>query len=314
MINYKNIINYISVTILILIFKVSVPLYAQDKIMPLWTNVIPNAINNTDYKEKEVIKDGKVVSISHVTVPTISIFLPQETKPNGTAVLIFPGGGYSHLSIDKEGTKVAKWLNTLGITAFVIKYRLPSDLIMKDKTIGPLQDAQEAMRFIRKNANQWNLDPTKIGVIGFSAGGHLASTLSTRYNDITYKTDYTVSVRPSFSILIYPVISMTKEVTHKGSQTNLLGTNASQELIDELSNEKRVTSNTPPAFLIHTTDDTAVPSENSIKYYLALKNNTISAELHLYEKGGHGFGLGVKGTSQFWTKDCTEWLRINGYL
>lgn len=310
----KNSKNYITVTILIIILKISTSLYAQDRTIPLWTNDIPDAINTTDYKEKEVIKDDKVIRISHVAIPTISIFLPSETKSNGTAMLILPGGGYSHLSIDKEGMKVAKWLNTLGITAFVLKYRLPSDLIMKDKTIGPLQDAQEAMRFIRKNANQWNIDTAKIGIIGFSAGGHLASTLSTHYNDIIYKTDQTISARPNFSVLIYPVITMTKEVAHKGSQTNLLGTNPSQKIIDKFSNEKWVTAETPPAFLVHATDDMVVPSENSINYYLALKNNKVSAELHLYEKGGHGFGLGIKDTSMFWTKDCTEWLKSNGYL
>ncbi|AYN04151.1 alpha/beta hydrolase [Flavobacterium sp. 140616W15] len=300
--------------ILIVTLKITGPIYAQDKIIPLWITPIPNAINNAEYTEKEVLKDGIVTSVSHVSIPTLSIFTPHETKSNGTAILIFPGGGYSHLSIDKEGTKVAKWLNTLGITAFVIKYRLPSDLIMKDKTIGPLQDAQEAMRFIRKNASQWDLDSTKIGIIGFSAGGHLASTLSTHYNDVVYKTDYSISARPSFSILIYPVISMTKEVVHKGSQTNLLGTNPSLELINKFSNEKTVASDTPTAFLVHATDDTVVPSENSINYYLALKKNKIPAELHLYEKGGHGFGLGVKDTSQFWTRDCVEWLKANGYL
>ena len=310
----KNLKNYLTIVILIVTLKITGPIYAQDKIIPLWITPIPNAINNAEYTEKEVLKDGIVTSVSHVSVPTLSIFLPHETKSNGTAILIFPGGGYSHLSIDKEGRKVAKWLNTLGITAFVIKYRLPSDLIMKDKTIGPLQDAQEAMRFIRKNASQWDLDSTKIGVIGFSAGGHLASTLSTHYNDVVYKTDYSISARPSFSILIYPVISMTKEVVHKGSQTNLLGTNSSLELINKFSNEKTVASDTPTAFLVHATDDTVVPSENSINYYLALKKNKIPAELHLYEKGGHGFGLGVKDTSQFWTRDCVEWLKANGYL
>ncbi|MDN3673167.1 alpha/beta hydrolase [Flavobacterium branchiarum] len=312
--NDTKIKNCVSVTILIIILKLSAPLYGQDKIIPLWTKAIPDAIQNTNYRETEINKDQTVVRISQVTTPTISIFLPHETKSNGTAALIFPGGGYSHLSIDKEGIKVAKWLNTMGITAFVIKYRLPSDLIMQNKTIGPLQDAQEAMRFIRKNANQWNLDTTKIGVIGFSAGGHLASSLSTHYNDVTYKTDFTISARPSFSILIYPVISMIKEVTHKGSMTNLLGINPSKEVIDKFSNEESVTANTPPAFIVHATDDIAVPSENSIKYYLALKKNNVPAELHLYEKGGHGFGLGVNGTSQFWTKDCVEWLKQNGYL
>lgn len=310
----KNLKNCLTVIILIVALKIGTPIYAQDKVIPLWTTAIPDAIKAPNYQEKEVVKDGIVTGVSFVTIPTLAIYLPHEIKPNGTSVLILPGGGYSHLSIDKEGAKVAKWLNSLGITAFVLKYRLPSDLIMKDKTIGPLQDAQEAMRFIRKNVNQWGLNSDKIGVIGFSAGGHLASTLSTHYNDIVYKTDNTISARPSFSLLIYPVICMTDVVAHKGSQTNLLGVNPSQELIDKFSNDKRVTPETPHAFLVHATDDTVVLPENSINYYLALKNNKVSAELHLYEKGGHGFGLGVKDTSFFWTKDCVEWLKVNGYL
>jgi acetyl esterase/lipase len=237
--------------------------------------------------------------------------MPAEIKPNQTAIIIFPGGGYSHLSMDKEGTKVAEWLNTLGIAAFVLKYRLPSDLIMKNKTIGPLQDAQEAIRYVRENAAKWNINPNKIGVLGFSAGGHLAATLSTHYDDKVYETKSKISARPDFSLLIYPVISMENEITHKGSQTSLLGKNPSKELIDSFSNEKKVTAQTPPTFIVHATDDTAVLPENSINYYLALKRNGITSELHLYEKGGHGFGPGLKDTSKFWTKDCEEWLKSN---
>ncbi|WP_115889369.1 alpha/beta hydrolase [Flavobacterium cutihirudinis] len=287
-------------------------LTAQNQIIPLW-NKIPDEIHSTDYKEKEIIENGAVQSTSLVTIPTLSVFLPDTQKPNQTAVIIFPGGGYSHLAIEKEGTKVAKWLNTLGIPAFVLKYRLPSDQIMKNKNIGPLQDAQEAMRYVRENAAKWNIDPNKIGTIGFSAGGHLASTLATHYNDKIYATTSTVSARPDFSLLIYPVISMQNEVTHKGSQTNLLGNNPSQQLIDSFSNEQKVTAQTPPTFLVHATDDTAVIPENSINYYLALKKNAVNCELHLYETGGHGFGLGVEKTSKNWTKDCEEWLKSHNY-
>jgi acetyl esterase/lipase len=285
---------------------------AQNQIIPLW-NKIPDEIKNADYKEKEIIKDGLVQSTSQVSIPTLSIFVPKEIKPNQTAVIIFPGGGYSHLAIDKEGTKVANWLNSLGITAFVLKYRLPSDLIMRNKSIGPLQDAQEAVRYVRENAAKWNIDTNKIGTIGFSAGGHLASTLATHYDDKTYESASKVSARPDFSLLIYPVISMQNEITHKGSQTSLLGNNPSQDLIDSFSNEKKVTPQTPPTFLVHATDDGAVIPENSIYYYLALKKNGVTSELHLYENGGHGFGLGVKDTSKNWTKDCEEWLKIHGY-
>jgi acetyl esterase/lipase len=308
-------ISYLQKALLPVVLFFAANMLAQTQnqtIIPLW-NKIPDEIKAKDYQEKESIADGKVQSTSLVTIPTLSIFLPKESKPNQTAVIIFPGGGYSHLAIDKEGTKVAQWFNTLGIAAFVVKYRLPSDLIMKNKNVGPLQDAQEAVRYVRQNAAKYNIDATKIGIMGFSAGGHLASTLATHYDDKVYEPTAKVSARPDFSLLIYPVISMQNDITHKGSQTNLLGNNPSQELIDSFSNEKKVTAQTPPTFLIHATDDTVVLPENSINYYLALKKNAVPAELHIYEKGGHGFGLGVKDTSKFWTRDCEEWLRTHGF-
>ena len=309
--NLKNLITVKSFLYLTVFFGISNQLQAQNQVIPLW-NVIPQEIKATDYQEKESLKDGKVQSTSQVSIPTLSIFLPKEIKQNQTAVLIFPGGGYSHLAIDKEGTKVAEWFNTLGIAAFVLKYRLPNDLIMTNKTVGPLQDAQEAMRIVRLNAAKWNIDPNKIGVLGFSAGGHLASTLSTHYDERVYETSSKISARPDFSLLIYPVISMENEITHKGSQTSLLGNNPSKDLIDFFSNEKKVTPQTPATFIVHATDDKAVIPENSINYYLALKKNGVTSELHLYESGGHGFGLGVKDTSKYWTRDCEEWLKSHG--
>ncbi len=296
-----------------LTFGMMLNLHAQNEILPLWKS-IPDEIIAPDYKEKEVVKEGKIQRTSLVATPTLSVFIPKETKPNQTAVLIFPGGGYAHLSMEKEGTNVAEWLNSLGIVAFVVKYRLPSDLIMKNKSIGPLQDAQEAIRFVRSNATKWNIDPNKIGTIGFSAGGHLASTLATHFDNKVYESKFNMSARPDFSILVYPVISMDNHITHKGSQTNLLGKEPSQILIDDFSNEKKVTSKTPPTFLVHASDDSAVLPENSINYYLALKKNNISAELHIYEKGGHGFGLGVQDTSLYWINDCKEWLKANHYI
>lgn len=301
-----------TITLSFLLFSGLFSIRAQNQTIPLW-NKIPDEIKATDYKEKEILKDGKLQSTSQVSVPTLSIFIPKEVKPNQTAVVICPGGGYTHLAFEKEGTKVAEWFNSIGIAAFVLKYRMPTDLTMKNKSVGPLQDAQEAIRYVRQNAAKWNIDPNKIGILGFSAGGHLASTASTHYDDKVYESAYKVSARPDFSLLIYPVISMENEITHKGSQTNLLGNNPSKELIDSFSNEKKVTSKTPPTFLIHATDDTVVIPENSINYYLALKKNGVSAEMHVYEKGGHGFGLGVAYTSKFWTRDCEEWLKSNGY-
>lgn len=298
------------ISLFFLLFTGVLYTHAQNQVIPLW-NTIPDEIKASNYKEKEESKDGKVQSTSLVSVPTLTAFFPAVTKPNQTAVVILPGGGYSHLAIDKEGTKIAEWFNTLGIPAFVLKYRLPSDLIMKNKNIGPLQDAQEAIRYVRQNAVKWNINPNKIGIMGFSAGGHLASTLSTHYDDKVYESAFKVSARPDFSVLIYPVISMENEITHKGSQINLLGESPSQELIDSFSNEKKVNAKTPPAFLIHATDDTVVIPENSINYYLALKKNGVSAEMHIYEKGGHGFGLGTNYTSKFWPKQLENWLKAN---
>ena len=256
------------------------------------------------------MKNGKLTSTSKVVTPELSVFIPDN--PNGTAILILPGGGYSHLAIEKEGFKVARWLNASGITGFVLKYRMPSDEIMQNKEIGPLQDAQEAMRIIRRNAEKWNLDKQKIGVMGFSAGGHLAATLSTKFGMNTYNAD-NISARPDFSALIYPVISMKKEITHMGSRTNLLGKNASEENIKAFSNELNVSSTTPPVFLIHATDDYAVPVENSINYFLAAKSNKIPVELHIYEKGGHGFGLGNMPPNSEWPGTFITWLRSNSF-
>lgn len=285
--------------------------YAQNQTISLWPDEIPNAKIATNYNEIKVFKDSIFYSTSNVTLPAISVFLPKEVKSNGTSIVICPGGGYSHLAVDKEGFKVAKWLNTLGITAFVLKYRLPNDLIMKNKIVGPLQDAQEAIRYVRRNAKKWNLNSEKIGIMGFSAGGHLASTLSTHYMDKVYDFTDTVSAKPNFSILIYPVISMNSKITHKGSRNNLLGEKPTNALIEKYSNELQVNSNTPKTFLIHATDDKVVPVENSINYYLALKNNQVSAELHLFENGGHGFGLGVEETSKSWTTLLQNWLVFN---
>lgn len=284
-------------------------LHAQNEEMQLWSSEIPGSIKADDYNE---IYNESLDQLRKVINPSLTLFLPE--KPNGTSIVICPGGGYAYLAINKEGYKVAEWLNTLGITAFVLKYRLPSDDIMKDKSIGPLQDAQEAMRFIRRHAEKWHLNTEKVGVMGFSAGGHLASTLSTHYNDLVYKQTDSISAKPNFSVLVYPVISMDEKIMHKGSRNKLLGNNPSKKLIVKFSNEKQIDSLTPPTFLVHATNDKGVPVENSLSYYLELKKNKISAELHIYQDGKHGFGLGTIGTSQNWTKHFETWLRINNYI
>lgn len=279
---------------------------AQHTEIKLWNSEVPNAIDAVGYKESHDIKLDRV---SQVSEPTLTVFKPEE--PNGTSVIICPGGGYGFLAINKEGHQVAKWLNTFGITAFVLKYRLPSDEIMQDKSVGPLQDAQEALRYVRRNAKKWNLNSDKIGIMGFSAGGHLAATLSTKYDEVVYPSQDDTSAKPDFALLIYPVISMTDGITHMGSRERLLGKNPSEELIQKFSTETLITSETSVTFLVHAEDDKGVLAENSINYYLSLRKHKVVAEMHLYQSGGHGFGLGKEGTSQFWTKDCENWLRQN---
>lgn len=282
---------------------------AQNTEFNLWGNDIPNSIEDKNYQEIKIYKDAVLDKTSQVSVPTITVFKPKN--PNGTAVVIFPGGGYKHLAINKEGYKVATWLNTLGITAFVVKYRLPNDAIMVVKSIAPLQDAQEAIRFVRRKAMEFNIDEHKIGVLGFSAGGHLAATLSTQFNRKVYSLGDETSAKPNFSILIYPVISMNDLITHKGSKNNLLGVTPSKEKAAIFSNENQVDKDTPKTFLVHATDDKSVSVENSIQYYLALKKHQIPVEMHIYEKGGHGFGLGAGNTSKFWSLACEKWLKSN---
>ena len=292
-----------------------VGLQAQEKAVPLWPNGVPGAIESPEYIESYTYDaSGEVRGVRQISRPTLIPFIPEPATANGTAVLICPGGGYSHLAIHKEGYKVARWLNTLGITAFVLKYRMPSDKTMVDKSVGPLQDVQEAVRTVRRNSKKWNLDGNKIGILGFSAGGHLASTLSTHYNDAVYVPGVEYSARPDFSILVYPVISMEDGVTHQGSKKSLLGEVPSRAVIEKYSNARQVSADTPPTFLVHATDDLAVPVENSIEYYKALKMHKVPAEMHLYEEGGHGFGLGVSGTNLHWPRDLKQWLLARGYI
>lgn len=297
---------------LFLILGLSINCFSQESAaIPLWEK-IPESIKSETYKEIPRLDDkGNRTGIFKVVVPTLIPFLVENQLKNNPSVIICPGGGYSVLAFDKEGINIAKWFNSIGVSAFVLKYRLPSDEIMKEKTVGPLQDAQEALRTVRRNAEKWNLDPNKIGIMGFSAGGHLASTVSTHYLDKVYESKDNTSARPDFTLLIYPVISMENGITHNGSKETLLGKTASDDLIAKYSNEKHVNENTPPAFLVHATDDTAVPVENSINYYLALKKNKVPTELHLYQNGGHGFGFGTKGTTTDWPTACKSWLIAN---
>ncbi len=285
---------------------------AQNDVFPIWKNNVPGEIKAPNYNEETIYKDGELQKASRVSQPTLSVYQPE--KPNGTSVLILPGGGYGHLSLYKEGKKVAQWLNTLGITAFVLKYRLPNDAIMKDKSIGPLQDAQEAMRVIRRNAAKYKINTDKIGVMGFSAGGHLAATLSNRFAENTYTVSDSTSACPDFSILIYPVISMKNDIAHKGSQRNLLGDSPTPEAIEKFSNENNVNAATPPTFLVHAADDKSVPVAHTLLYFAVLKLHGIPAEMHIYETGGHGFGLGNDAGNSQWPAACHQWLKLHGWV
>jgi acetyl esterase/lipase len=249
--------------------------------------------------------------------PNITIYLPPKDKANGAAVVIFPGGGYGHLAMDHEGHQIAQWLNSFGVAGFIVKYRHSRSGAGYGHP-APLQDAQRAIRTVRSGAKKWNLDPNRIGIIGFSAGGHLASSAGThfkqRYSEAKDEIDR-AGCRPDFMILMYPVASFTESFTHKGSRRNLLGENPDAQLVRNLSNEKQVTSETPPTFLVHANDDKPVPPENSIYFYLALKKANVPAEMHIYEKGGHGFGPGVgKGPVSSWMLRCSDWMRGRGLL
>ncbi len=273
--------------------------------MTLYKNGVPNNKAVSD-KENSTFKDN-VTRIAKVSNPTITIF--RAVKPNGKAVIICPGGGYGILAFDKEGTRVAEEMNRWGITAFVLKYRLPNDTINIDKSLAPLQDAQQALRLVRTNAKEWGINKNQIGIMGFSAGGHVAATAATHFKFMADADNAdTTSVRPDFAILIYPVISFDSTITHKGSRNNLIGKNPSQQLTNFFSNELQVGMETPPSFLIHAGDDGAVPVENSLRYYQACIKNKIAAELHLYPKGGHGFGMYNKTTDDNWMERLKNWL------
>lgn len=249
--------------------------------------------------------------------PTLTVYLPEKEKATGAAVVIFPGGGYGHLAVDHEGRQIAEWLNSIGVAGFIVRYR-HSKSGAGYRHPAPLQDAQRAIRMVRRWSRRWNIDPGRIGIIGFSAGGHLASSAGThfrkRYSEAVDVID-SRSCRPDFMILMYPVISFTEWYTHKGSRRNLLGDNPDPDLVENLSNEKQVTSETPPTFLVHANDDNAVPPENSIAFYLALREAKVPAEMHIYEKGSHGFGPGVgKGACSSWMVRCADWMKGRGLL
>lgn len=284
--------------------------FAKDEpaTIPLWAEEAPGALGKDPGGEN-----------NPGDVPTITIFKPE--KPNGAAIVICPGGGYAFLATDHEGKQVAEWLNSLGITGVMLKYRLAP----KYKHPTMLNDAQRAIRTVRSKASEWGLDPKRIGIIGFSAGGHLASTAGTHFDD--GKPDAAdpidrVSSRPDILMLGYPVVAIATEYAHTGSRDNLLGKDPDKELLQSLSNETQVTKQTPPTFLVHTNADSGVVPENSLLFALALRKAGVPVELHLFERGGHGLGLG-NGAPRFnvapdpafsmWPKLAETWLKNQGF-
>ena len=246
--------------------------------------------------------------------PTLTRYLADPTKATGTAVVVCPGGGYGALAMDHEGKQIAEYLNNLGVSAFVLKYRLGP----RYRHPAPLQDAQRAIRTVRSRAAEWGVKPDRVGIWGFSAGGHLASTAATHFDAGRTEAADAIeraSSRPDFAILAYPVITFVNEHVHKGSRRNLLGDTPDDKLVQYLSNETQVTPQTPPTFLFHTNEDAGVPPENSVLFYLALRKAGVPAEMHIYERGRHGVGLAPRDpVLSSWGARLSDWLRIRGLL
>jgi acetyl esterase/lipase len=264
---------------------------------PLWANGAPGALGSAPEDR-----------------PMITPYLPPDGRGNGTAVVVFPGGGYEHLSMVKEGSDIANWLAGLGVTAFVVRYRLGPAYHH------PIQrgDAQRAIRTVRARAAEWQVDPARLGIIGFSAGGHLAATAGTHFDAGDAASADPIEragARPDFMMLIYPVITMRDSITHAGSRLNLLGREPSPELVRLLSNETQVTARTPPAFLVHTFDDRTVPVQNSLLFYEAMRAAGVPAELHVFDHGPHGFGLApANPVLSAWPGLAELWMRRHGWL
>lgn len=273
---------------------------SADNVLRLWSQDIPG-----------------VLGAGEKDIPTLTLYLPKPDVATDAAIIICPGGGYGGLASDHEGKQIAEYFNSIGVSAFILKYRLPSDGYRHPV---PLMDAQRAIRLVRFNAKQWNVNPAKIGIIGFSAGGHLASSAGTHFEKpvaaggVLDAID-AVSCRPDFMVLVYPVISMQNDITHGGSKNNLLGTDPDSALVELMSNEKQVTPATPPTFLVHANDDNAVVPENSVRFYLACRRANVPAEMHLYLKGGHGFGLRPSaGPAASWSHACMQWMQQLDFL
>lgn len=283
-------------------------LIGQEKIIDLYENSIPCNSNLS----LEIEYENEYRIFKKISKPQIWYYPTKEFSNKTPGIIIVPGGGYSFLSFDKEGIEIAKWLNSIGISAFVLKHRLPHWETGNCKKEALFLDGKKAIQIVRSRSNEFNIDPNKIGVIGFSAGGHLASMISSDQNLIDKKKDdgvEQISSIPDFSILVYPVITMEKNITNAWTKQNLLGKNPDEDEIIKFSSEYSVNKNTPPTILIHSSDDKTVSPENSIRYYQALKKFNVPTELHIWEKGGHGYGISqAKGPIKIWPNVVKEWL------
>jgi acetyl esterase/lipase len=287
-----------------LFFITTIACKAQQHI-PLYKSNMPNAID-CPFKE-ERLPTGRII---HVINPELIAYYPTKPDSLKAAILICPGGGYQRLAIENEGYDVAKALNNMGIAAFVLKYRLPNDTCVTNKKIVPLQDLQQAMYLLKTNSKEYHINANNIGVMGFSAGGHLAASLSTHYNYAAMPFATDSFLKPNFNVLVYPVITMIDSLTHSGSKTRLIGKDATTIDIDFFSCEQHVTATTPPTFMVLSADDKVVNPINSIDYYNALRKNKIAAEIHIYQTGGHGYGLHLPNNDT-WVNRLQTWLLLN---
>ena len=292
---------------LLISFIVMHNIYAQTTIN-LYDGAVPNSKPYNTKEWWQPVENGDTI-VHYTSQPTLTAFLPDKSIANGTAVVICPGGGYWITSIVKEGFAIAKEFNKMGVAAFVLKYRVPEDSAMIDKKIGPLQDAQRAVQLVRMHAKEWNVDVNKVGIMGFSAGGHLASTAATHFDHSYIENKNNINLRPDFSIFIYPVISFQDSIGHIGSRDRLIGIQPAKPLLDSFSNELQITPQTPPTFLVHSTDDDVVPVMNSIVFYEGLLRYKIPAEMHIYKAGGHGYGMYNPTTKDLWMERCKTWMQ-----
>ncbi|MDI9364692.1 MAG: alpha/beta hydrolase [Flavobacterium sp.] len=294
---------------LLLLLIAANTIHAQT-IIPLYKDAIPNA------KPCNKVEDNTVAGrVGSITTPCMYAFIPEKKDSAKTCVIICPGGGYRYLAIDHEGYQVAKAYNARGITAFVLKNRVPVDAeCCENKEFVALMDAQQAIKLVRESAVEYNINPNNIGLMGFSAGGHLASTAGTHFNTVTIENSTNTSVKPNFLILGYPVISFSDSLAHIGSRDNMLGKNPSEEKKILYSNELQVTAQTPPTFLVHATDDKTVKVENSILFFMALQKNKVPSEMHILQKGSHGFGLNNKAEPTNWLINVYAWMKANRFM